>query len=108
MEITGRVGIGIENDHRVTDLAMHRPGAAPQWHPTAALVAEVVSPGDETWEKLPFYAAHGVDELLIVDPRERRVHWLVLGPEREYAAVGPSALIELGTKELAERIDWPS
>ena len=27
--------------------------------PTAALVIEIVSPGDETWEKLDFYAAHG-------------------------------------------------
>ena len=29
------------------------------------LVIEIVSPGDDTWKKLPFYAAHDVDELLI-------------------------------------------
>jgi Uma2 family endonuclease len=46
--------------------------------PTAALVVEIVSPGDETWEKLPFYAAHHVDEVLIVDPQERSVSWLAL------------------------------
>ena len=45
---------------------------------TAALVVEIVSPDDHTWEKLEFYAAHSVDELLIVDPAERRVHWLGL------------------------------
>jgi Uma2 family endonuclease len=46
--------------------------------PTAALVLEVVSPGDETWEKLGFYAAHGVEELLIVDPQEKAVSWIGL------------------------------
>src|SRR5436305_13179771 len=92
LEITGTVGIGVESDHRVPDLAMHRPGAAPQWHPTAALVAEVVSPGDETWEKLPFYAAHDVDELLIVDPRERRGRWLALQPTGAYEPVERSSL----------------
>ena len=49
------------------------------------LAVEIVSPGDETWKKLPFYAAHGVDEVLIVDPAERAVHWLGLRGG-EYAA----------------------
>jgi hypothetical protein len=48
------------------------------WQPTAALVIEIVSPGDESWEKLPFYAAHDVEEVLIVDPQERSVTWLAL------------------------------
>jgi Uma2 family endonuclease len=92
---------------RVPDGGLHRPGAAPMWHPTAALVIEVVSPGDESWEKLPFYAEHGVDELLIVDPQRRSVDWLALG-EGGYAAVEHSRLIELGRADLLERIDWPS
>ena len=49
LELTGGVGIGAgEDDYRVPDLALHRPGAAEQWHPTAALVVEIISPGDET------------------------------------------------------------
>jgi len=40
------------------------------WHETAALAIEILSPND-TWEKLPFFAVHEVDELLIVDPDER-------------------------------------
>jgi Uma2 family endonuclease len=47
--------------------------------PPAALVLEIISPGDETWEKLDFYAAHGVEELLIVDPEEKVVSWMVRG-----------------------------
>jgi Uma2 family endonuclease len=46
--------------------------------PTAALVVEIVSPEDETWQKLPYYAAHEVDELLILDPEKRTVDWLGL------------------------------
>ena len=75
--------------------------------PTAALVVEVVSPDDDTWEKLGFYARHHVDELLIVDPQERRVHWLALDAVGEYRPVERSGLVALGPTELADRIIWP-
>ena len=76
------------------------------WHPTAAIVVEIVSPGDETWEKLPFYAAHRVDEVLIVDPLKRTVDWLSLSDER-YEPVKESSLIALGPEDLTEQLDWP-
>jgi Uma2 family endonuclease len=95
-----------ETDFRVPDGGLHRPGAAEMWHPTAALVVEIVSPGDETWDKLPFYAAHHVDEVLILDPDAREVHWLGLNGDR-YEPVERSGLIELGAGELARMIDWP-
>ncbi|MGH2909269.1 MAG: Uma2 family endonuclease [Solirubrobacteraceae bacterium] len=75
--------------------------------PSAALVLEVVSPEDETWDKLGFYAVHDVDELLIVDPRKREIHWFALRPGRGYQPITRSALVALGPDELAERIDWP-
>jgi len=95
-----------EHDFRVPDGGLHRPGAAGVWLPTAALVVEIVSPGDETWDKLPFYAAHQVDELLIVDPQARTVEWLAL-ELGEYRPVGRSRQITLGPAELAGPIDWP-
>jgi Uma2 family endonuclease len=95
-----------ERDFRVPDGALHRPGATGTWLPTAALVVEIVSPGDETWEKLPFYAARRVDEILIVDPGEKRVRWLELA-DGEYREVRHSRLIDLGPQELSEQIDWP-
>lgn len=95
-----------EEDFRVPDGGIHRPGPDRLWYPTAALVVEIVSPGDESWQKLPFYAAHGVDEVLIVDPAERSVHWLGLDGE-EYREIERSGLIELGSGELADRIEWP-
>ncbi len=105
LEITGGVGLGEKNDFRVPDLALHRPGAAAQWHPTMALALKILSPDDEAWDKLPFYAAHDVDELVIVDPPERRVHWMELR-DGEYRQTERSSLIELGPRELTERITW--
>lgn len=94
-----------EDDFRVPDGGVHRPGAAGTWLTTAAIVVEIVSPGDETWEKLPFYAKHDVDEVLIVDPDKRSVDWLVRAGEA-YKPVERSGLIELSRDGLAERIDW--
>jgi hypothetical protein len=95
-----------EQNFRVPDGGLHRPGAAGVWQPTAAIVVEILSPGDETWQKLPFYAAHRVDEVLIVDPTDRTVTWLGLR-DGEYLPVGRSGLIDLGPEELAGRLDWP-
>ena len=67
---------------------------------------EIVSPGDESWEKLPFYATHDVDEVLIVDPQKRpSARWLKGG---DYLPIERSSLIDLGPNELAEQIDCPS
>lgn len=93
-------------DYRVPDGALHRAIPRELWFPTAALVVEIVSPGDESWKKLPFYAAHHVDEVLIVDPTERTIHWLGLA-DGEYRELQRSGLVDLGPAELAQRIDWP-
>lgn len=85
---------------------LHRAIPRATWFSTAALVVEIVSEGDESWQKLPFYASHGVDEVLIVDPSERVVHWLGLA-DGEYRELQRSGLIDLTPGELAQRIDWP-
>lgn len=96
-----------EHDFRVPDGGLHRPGAAGTWLGTAALVVEIVSPNDETWDKLPFYAAHEVDEVLILDPVKHSIDWLALD-DGGYRPVEHSGLIGLGPRELAEQIDWPA
>lgn len=102
----GGFNVGEEDDFRVPDGGLRRERVVTTYYPTAALVFEVRSPGDETPEKLPFYAAHGVDEVLIVDPQARTVEWLGL-EEGEYRPVDRSSLIELGPDELDQRLDWP-
>ena len=85
---------------------VHRTPPSGVWHPTAALVVEIVSPSDESWEKLPFYAAHHVDEVLIVDPQERSVSWLAL-EDGEYHPIEHSGFVDLEAQALAEQLDWP-
>jgi Uma2 family endonuclease len=75
--------------------------------PTAALVVEIVSPGDETWRKLDFYAAHGVDELVIADPDTRRLTWLGRTADG-YVEVERSALLGIDVAEVTAKIAWPS
>jgi Uma2 family endonuclease len=99
------LGDSIEN-YRVPDGGLHRTRRWGTWEHTAPLVVEIISPGDETWLKLPHYAAHEVDEVLIIDPEGRAVHWLGL-TDGEYRPLERSGVIDLGPAELAERIDWP-
>jgi Uma2 family endonuclease len=105
LDATGEVNIGAgQHNYRVPDAALHRPGAGGLWHPTAALVIEILSP-DEAPAKLAFYAAHAVDEILILDPATREVNWLALS-DGAYHATRRSRLIELGATELADQLDW--
>jgi Uma2 family endonuclease len=94
------------SDFRIPDGGLHRSPPRGIWLATAALVLEILSPGDETWQKLPFYAAHDIDEVMIVDPDTRLVHWLGLAGGR-YSPIERSGLIDLGPAGLAQRIDWP-
>lgn len=108
LKMIGQSNLGeSEHDFRVPDGALHRSLPTGVWNPTAALVIEIVSPGDESWEKLPFYAVHDVDEVLIVDPAERSVSWLAL-EGGEYRPVEHSGLLDLGAQGLAEQLDWPA
>lgn len=104
---TGPVNIGEADDYRVPDQAYHRqfdPEAI--YFPTAALVAEIVSPGDETYDKLPFYAAHDVDEVLIADPAERSLRVLA-GRDQRYEDTERSKVLGFEVQQLLAAIRWP-
>ncbi len=107
LEVVSEFNLGASEDYRVPDGGLLAPGPDELYVSTAALVVEVVSPGDETWAKLPFYAAHRVEEVLIVNPQARAVHWLALSGDT-YEPIQRSGLVELGAAELTEQIDWPS
>jgi Uma2 family endonuclease len=103
--VSAEFNLGAQDDFRVPDLGVHRQRPRGTWIPTAAIVVEILSPEDETWEKLSFYARHGVDELLVVDSHGQSVQWLSL-QTNSYGQQDRSELIDLGVSELAERIDW--
>ena len=106
LHVSAEFNLGAKQDFRVPDLGVHRGRPHGTWIPTAAIVVEIVSPDDETWEKLPFYAEHKVEELLIFDPQVRSVRWLAFR-EGKYRPADRSEIVGLAASELAKRIDWP-
>jgi len=105
--VVGGVNVGTPDDYRIPDASLHRPGSGGSFLATAVLVVEIVSAGDETALKPPFYAAHEVQELVSVDPAARTVGWLALAADGEYHAVGRSGVIDGGAAQLADQLDWP-
>jgi hypothetical protein len=104
--VSAEFNLGTKDDFRVPDLGVHAGQPRGTWIATAAIVVEISSPGDETWDKLSFYAEHEVDELLIVDPANQSVSWLALHTG-EYRPVDQSSLVTLSAPQLAAGIDWP-
>ena len=104
--ITTQFNLGTADDYRVPDDGYHRAPPPDVWVPTAAIVVEIVSPGDETWAKFDFYARHYVDEVCIADPPRREVRWFLL-KGRVYEEAPASLLLGVKAADLAARIDWP-
>lgn len=103
---SGPFNLGESGNFRVPDRGLHqRIGGA--WLPTAAMVIEIVSPDDETWQKLDFYAAHEVPEVLIADPEEQEVTLLRLHDGR-YDRVADSTLLGVPLDQITGQIDWPA
>lgn len=88
------------------DAGIHRHEPTTVYVPTAAMVIEVLSPADETWAKLGFYAARGVDELLVVDTLARTVTLLALA-DTGYLERPASALLDVTTAGLQAAVTWP-
>ena len=102
----GAFNLGTVDDFRVPDRGLHRTRSNAAWLATAALVVEIVSPDDESWAKLRFYAAHDVDEVVIVEPSRREVIWLRRHGE-SYDRVEHSTLLGIDVADVAAQIDWP-
>ena len=88
--------------YRVPDLGYARPEHVSERgiEGRAALVVEILSPGDESYEKLPFYRQVGVEEVLFVDQATRAFEvrrpdgdgWRLVGPGED----GWTELVSLG------------
>lgn len=106
LEGTGGVNIGSSDNYRVPDQAYFADRSGQVFNPTAEIVVEIVSPGDESRMKFDFYFAAGVKEVLIIDPDERSVEWYA----RDVSAFrlsDASALLGISAAELGKLIDWP-
>ena len=103
---TDPFNLGEPDDYRVPDRGYHRSLPQSTWVPTVAIVVEIVSPDDETYDKFAFYAAHGVDELIVADPTTRTVTCWALEAS-VYRQSDGSALLAISVAELQAGITWP-
>lgn len=106
LRATGPINLGGPDDFRVPDRALLADPVPSGWYDTAAVVVEIESPDDETWEKPPFYAAHRVSEVVVVTAENGTVTWLAL-QDGSYTRVDRSRLIDSGSSQLATAIEWP-
>lgn len=106
LEPGGSFNLGEPGDFRVPDLGFHRTAQSLLYMPTAAIVVEILSPDDETYAKLDFYAAHGVDEVWILDPIAHRVEIRVL-VDGDYSHTDHSVLLGLSATQVATDLAWP-
>lgn len=103
---SGPLNLGRPENYRVPDRAYLRTRAQAVFVPTAAVVVEVVSPRDDTYDKFSFYNSIGVDEVLVVDPDRRSLAWYARR-DSQFERVGRSVLLGIDEAPLAAAIDWP-
>ena len=104
---SGPANIGEPDDYRVPDRVYFHGRDPAAFEPTAALVVEILSPVDETYDKLDFYARRGVEEVLVVDPERASVAWYRRqGDTME--RVSDSRVLRLSDDDVAAAVDWPS
>ncbi|MFC4945730.1 Uma2 family endonuclease [Pseudonocardia sp. GCM10023141] len=105
-----------DQDYRVPDLVVFQPDQlSERGVERAEMVIEIRSPRDETYEKIGFYSAVGVQEVLILHPEDRRVELLravggslvSVQPKPDGSVESEVLGIELRTVEGKLRIGWP-
>lgn len=97
--------LGEPDNFRVPDGGVHREPPRTLYVPTAELVVEVLSPDDQSFAKLDFYAGHGVRELLVVNGSECAIRCFAL--QDGQAERDRSDVLDVTMAELAAEVDWP-
>ncbi len=108
LRVSAEFNLGEANDYRVPDFGVHRGLPDGLYVSTAAMIVEILSPHDKTFEKFDFYGRNGVDEILVADLEQRSIRlWRYDGSSSSYLE-GESSLV-LGTTltDLQATISWP-
>jgi Uma2 family endonuclease len=103
---SGPCNVGKPDDYRVPDQAYFADGTPRTFNPSAEIVVEIVSPGDESRLKYDFYFRAGVSEVVIVDPDARTVEWFARA-DIDFRPIEASALLGISAAELSKLINWP-
>ena len=95
---------GVDLDWRVPDQMYARPEVRSERgiEGAASLVVEILSPHDETYQKLDWYASVDVGEVLVIEPETRRVE-LFANRDGRMVPVEPVVIECLGVR--AETVD---
>jgi len=104
---TGPFNLGGPEDYRVPDRGYHRGRPRGTWAPTAAIVVEIVSPDDQTYEKFAFYADHKVAEIIVADPSTKSLAIWRQSPDGGYEEIPASTLLGVTAADLKAAITWP-
>ena len=94
-------------DYRVPDGGWFRDRPHGTYADSAVVVLEVLSPGDETYDKFGFFLAHGVQEVLVAHPTERWVRCYADQGGGGYEEVSHSEVFDVSVQQLAGWVDWP-
>ena len=105
LEIGMAFNLGKLGNFRVPDMGVHRGNPSGTWIPTAAIVVEVRSPDDETYDKFDFYFENGVEEVLVVDLTSHDVRWFGRGGDGFVAAVS-SRVLGLSAVDVRSELGW--
>ena len=105
LEIGMAFNLGTLGNFRVPDMGVHRGHPSGAWLPTAAIVVEVRSPDDETYDKFAFYFENGVEEVLVVDLASHGVSWFVRG-EHGYLEAISSRVLGLSAGDVRDELGW--
>ena len=105
LTVTTIFNLGEPDDFRIPDYGFHRDNPDAVYLTTAAVIVEIRSPGDETYEKFDHYAEHGVDEIVVLEPDEERVHWFEL-VDGGYRETDRSAILAVDVAEIEGQLDW--
>jgi Uma2 family endonuclease len=98
--------LGSPDDYRVPDGGFHRQVPDGVWVAPAAIVIEVVSPDDESFNKFDFYAAHGVEEMFIAEPTSQSI-FIYTAINGMLVETNVSGMLGLSAAQIVAAIDWP-
>jgi Uma2 family endonuclease len=106
LEVTGAFNLGLGKDsYRVPDMGVREPGDA-LYMPSAAVVIEILSPDDETFEKFDYYAERKVAEIFVVDPDAHTIRgWRLI--EGRFRSAAESEVLGVAFATLEETLRWP-
>ena len=102
----GAFNLGDAQDFRVPRAGWFTEPLTATYAPSAAVVLEVTAPDNAPDVWLPFYAAHGVQDVLLADPTTKTVTCRALN-NGQYIPTARCAVMGIDMADLEHALRWP-